>query len=263
MKIVFDLDYTLLDTVAFKKALVEATGVDEKEWKKAYDAAVESNRGLFEPSAFFAELTRRDLLTDDAATAARKRFDGVLATTDEYLYEEAKELVMALGKHDADVDLMTFGDASWQRAKVEHSGLARMFDDVLYAEKDKKEFIRGLGEGQDKVIVVNDNGKEMEEMAAAAPEHTYILKAGGPKAPPKDLRLPTAETIGELAGLLEKETGWELRREMDELRREIREGEKRLIEPGKDVRGEVRMGEETDEEGGERPPESRGGLSRR
>ncbi len=263
MKIVFDLDYTLLDTVAFKRALVEATGVDEKEWKKAYDAAVEGNRGLFEPSAFFAELTRRELLTDAAAEAARKSFDDVLATTEKYLYPEAKELVTALGRHEADVDLMTFGDASWQRAKVEHSGLAKMFDDVLYAEKDKKEFIRGLGEGQDKVIVVNDNGKEMEEMVEVAPEHTYILKAGGPKAPPKNLRLPTAETIGELVGILEKETGWELRREMDEIGREFREGEKRYVEPGKDVRGEVSMGDASDHEGKEPPPETRGGHLRR
>jgi FMN phosphatase YigB (HAD superfamily) len=262
MKIVFDLDYTLLDTVAFKKALVEATGVDEKEWKKAYDAAVEGNRGLFEPSAFFAELTGRELLTSDAATAARKRFDDVLATTEEYLYDEAKELVMALGKHDADIDLMTFGDASWQRAKVEHSGLARMFDDVLYAEKDKKEFIRALGEGQDKVIVVNDNGKEMEEMAAAAPEHTYILKSGGPKAPPKNLRLPAAETIGELVGILERETGWELRREMDEARREKKEGDRRVVEPGKEVRGEVEMGGDEPEDVKEPPSELRGSSRR-
>lgn len=246
MKIVFDLDYTLLDTVKFKEALVVAIGADAKVFDSVYKEAVERNKGLFDPGVLFATLKERGVLTDDAAGPARERFDDVLETTEDYLYDGAKELVAALGKHpEAEVDLMTFGAKDWQQAKVERSGLAKMFKNVLYAESDKKGFIRKLGEGHDEVYVVNDNGKEMEEMHEAAPEFNYILKTGGPKAPPKDLKLPSAETIGDLVDILEQETGWELRKEMDEISRERkREGERRVVAPGEDVRGEVSMGED-------------------
>ncbi|HSD12144.1 MAG TPA: HAD hydrolase-like protein [Patescibacteria group bacterium] len=252
MKIVFDLDYTLLDTVKFKEALVAATGVDEKAYEEAYADAVARNGGLFEPGVLFAELKGRGLLTEEGAADARARFDEVLTTTERYLYPHAKELVEALGKHEADIDLMTFGNADWQRAKVEHSGLARMFDAVLYAEKDKKEFVRGVGEGQDKVIIVNDNGKEMQEMMSAAPEYSYILKKG-PKAVPADLRLPTAQTIDELVVLLERETGWEIGKEMDEAMRENREG--KVLREGESAKGELDMGEPKE---GEDPSAYRG-----
>ena len=251
MKIVFDLDYTLLDTIAFKKALVDATGVDEKEWQSSYDEAVKANKGLFEPSAFFSELKQRKLLTDESEEASRRRFDDVLKTTEQYLYPQAKELLEALGKHEVEVDLMTFGQADWQRAKVEHSGLTRLFNKVLYVESDKKGFVKGLGEGQDKVLVVNDNGKEMDEMVEAAPEHTYVLKTGGPKAPPKDWKHLKAESIEDLAEVLEKQTGWELRREM----REAREGvEGKMVASGENVRVEIEMGDEESEEKSDVPP---------
>ncbi len=248
MKIVFDLDYTLLDTVKFKEALVAATGVDGAAYERAYADAVRRNGGLFDPGVLFEELRGRGLLAEGDAEAARARFDGVLRTTERYLYPEAKELLEALGRHEADIDLMTFGNAEWQRAKVEHSGLAGMFDAVLYAEKDKKEFVRGVGEGQDKVVIVNDNGKEMEEMMAAAPEYTYVLKKG-PKPVPAELALPTAETIGELVTILERETGWPIRREMDEASRELREG--KIVREGEGVKGVIDLDGPED---GEIPP---------
>ncbi|HTK04114.1 MAG TPA: HAD hydrolase-like protein [Candidatus Eisenbacteria bacterium] len=253
-KIVFDLDYTLLDTIAFKEALIAATGVPKEAWEETYKDTV-AKKGFFEPGAFFDELAGRNLLTDDVA-AAKDRFEGVLRTTEQYLYPEAKELVLALGRHkgEVEVDLMTFGEAKWQRSKVEHSGLGRMFQDVLYVETNKKEFVQGLGKGRDEVdevILVNDNGKEMEEMVEAAPEHTYIWKSGGPKAAPKDWKHLKAESIGDLARVLEKQTGFELRREM----REVREGiENMKVESGENVRVEIEMGD--DDESGESKVES-------
>lgn len=260
-KIVFDLDYTLLDTVKFKEALVVATGVDEKAYEAAYAAAVARNKGLFDPAVLFAELKERALLTGQDVAPARERFDAVLTTTEQYLYPQAKEMLESLRRHpEAKVELMTFGNAEWQKAKVEHSGLKDLFHDVLYAEKDKKEFVRNLREGDEKVVIVNDNGKEMEEMMNAAPEYAYIIKKG-PKAIPEDLRLPTAETIEALAALLERETGWELRGEMKELRRETKEWEARMVAPGEEVRGEVDMGGDEKEER-EPPREIHGGSAR-
>jgi hypothetical protein len=84
-----------------------------------------------------------------------------------------------------------------------------MFDEVLATEKKKVGLIRTLAEGGEPVIVVNDNGAEIKEMMAAAPEFKYILKRG-PKPVPEDLKLPEGKDIPEIAGILAAETGWEI-----------------------------------------------------
>lgn len=231
MKIVFDLDYTLLDTVKFKEALVAATGADVAKYEIAYADAVERGGGRFDPDILFDSLVENGALAAAESEAARERFGAVVRKTEDYLYPEAKEMLEALRKFDVAVDLLTFGNKKWQEEKVKHSGLAELFGAVHCTEQDKKEVITNLGKDQDKVIVVNDNGKEMEEMMEAAPEYRYVLKKG-PKPVSSELRLPTAESINDLVGILETETGFEIRKEMQEAR-EAREAqqEARRSEP--------------------------------
>jgi phosphoglycolate phosphatase-like HAD superfamily hydrolase len=233
MKIIFDLDYTLLDTVKFKVALAAAVslgGVMPKKFEAAYAEVVAKN-GMFDPDELFRSLDG-EFGAASSARAARDRFDHVLMSAEKYLYPGSRELLEALRAHEVVVDLLTFGNAKWQREKVCRSGLAGLFDGVIATEKEKSGIVRDIGRGETKVIVVNDSGREIQEMMAEAPEYVYILKKG-PKAVTDDLRIPTAATIDALAALLEKETGWELRREM----REAKEGESAGVEPGKRGRG--------------------------
>lgn len=218
MKLVFDLDYTLLDTAGFKTALkgaVAVYGPSGPAYDEAYASILKREGKVYDydPDAHLDALG----LKGKERARARAGIDDVLRETEKYLYPGAKELIEALGRHgEATLELMTLGNEKWQRAKVEHSGLMKMFDKVICTEKDKKGIIRGLGDGEGKVIIINDNGEEMAEMMAEAPGYAYILKKG-PKPAPDDLLLPTAESIEALAALLERETGWELRREMREI----------------------------------------------
>ena len=230
MKFLFDLDYTLLDTEKFKKALIAAIvfvgGPSVEDCESAFSVVTEK-MGMFDADSFFHEL-KDTFFSDQAAIEARVAFDRVLTETAQYLYPEAKELLEALRKHDgAVVDLMTFGNAAWQRAKVEHSGLAELFDETIYTEKDKGERLRDAGRGQDLVIVVNDNGEEIQRMIAVAPEYTYILKKGPKPVPAEVVFLPTASTMQELALQLGEQTGWDLLREIQEIR-ENQERESKL-----------------------------------
>lgn len=233
MKIVFDLDYTLLDTVKFKEALLAATGVGEKEYIAAYDEVVATNNGFFDPEKLFLEMHRRGSFVDgDTMEQAKERFTQVLMGTEKYLYPDAKELLEALAKHkEIVVELMTFGNKKWQQQKVDHSGLRALFNAVHCVDEEKKNVISRAGEGHDKVIVVNDNGKEMDEMHDAAPEYVYIFKKGPKPAPTKCGPL-AAETMLELAERLEAQTGVELRREMQEIR-EAREAKPEAPRPSK------------------------------
>jgi len=213
MKIVFDLDYTLLDTAKFKEALaraVTAQGVDRERYEDVYKAVVKRQGKVydFDPEALLEGL-KNDFADEAARDEARRGIAGVLARTEEFLYPGAVELLRELRRHGAELVLMTLGNEKWQRAKVENSGLAGMFDEVAATEKKKVESVRDLGRDGGKVIVVNDNGEELKEMMAAAPSYRYLLKRG-PKPVPGDLKLPEGKDIPELAGLLSAETGWEI-----------------------------------------------------
>ncbi len=213
MKFVFDLDYTLLDTVKFKEALADAVtscGVSRERYEETYQAIVRREGKVYDydPDVHLSAL--KDDLSDPAALAdARRRIAGVLASTEKYLYPGAAELLRELRKHGARLELLTLGNEKWQRAKVEHSGLARLFDVIMATEKEKKGIMAGLAEPGERVMVVNDNGAEIKEMMAQAPEYEYVLKRG-PKAVPAELQLPEAKDMKELAALISAETGWEI-----------------------------------------------------
>lgn len=213
MKIVFDLDYTLLDTAKFKEALAEAVtaqGVSRDRYEETYKAVVRREGKVYDydPDAHL-EALKDDFDGERAMNEARRGIAAVLAGTEKYLYPGAVELLRELRRQGAELVLMTLGNEKWQRAKVENSGLGGMFDEVLATEKKKVDTVREIGRAGDKIIIVNDNGEEMKEMMAAAPEYRYILKRG-PKHVPADLKLPESRDMNELAALLSAETGWEI-----------------------------------------------------
>lgn len=213
MHIVFDLDYTLLDTAALKNALADAVtahGPSREDYERTYRETVKREGKVYDydPDAHLDLLA--DAFPDEAARdAARRGMDGVLARSEEFLYPGVKELLTELRDHGAELTLLTLGNEKWQHAKVDRSGLRGLFDEVIATEKEKSGVISKIAGKDRRTIVVNDNGKELVEMQERAPELTYVLKRG-PKEVPKGLDLPEADTIAELADVLGKETGWEL-----------------------------------------------------
>ncbi len=212
MKIVFDLDYTLLDTAKFKEALADAVtscGVSRERYEAAYRTIVTREGKVYDydPDVHLAAL-KDDFADPSALAEARRRVAAVLTTTEKYLFPGAVELLRELRRNGAKLELLTLGNEKWQRAKIEHSGLPRYFDKVEATEKKKAGVMSGLAEPGEKVMIVNDNGFEIREMMAEAPGHEYVLMRG-PKPVPPDLKLPEVRDIGELAARISAETGWE------------------------------------------------------
>ncbi|MFA6603881.1 MAG: HAD family hydrolase [Patescibacteria group bacterium] len=213
MKIVFDLDYTLLDTAKFKEALAEAytsQGVSRERYEETYRAVVKREGKVYDyDPEVQLKMLGADLGGPEAVAEVRRRIGDVLASTEKYLYPGSRELLAELRRHGGKLALMTLGNEKWQRAKIEHSGLADLFDEVVATEDKKVGVVRSLAEGGEPVIVVNDNGAEMREMMAVAPEFKYVLKCG-PKSVPEDLKLPEGKDIAGVASALAAETGWEI-----------------------------------------------------
>jgi len=224
MKVVFDLDYTLLDTAKFKEAMAEAVtscGVPRDRYEEAYKAVVKREGKVYDydPEAHLEAL--RPWFPDEVAlTEARRRLDEVVAGADKYLFPGSVELLKELRQEGRETVLMTLGNEAWQKRKVDNSGLGALFDEVILTGKHKVGLMKGLAKPGEKVVIVNDNGEEMREMMREAPSYVYIMKKG-PKPKPADLKLPEADDLAELEellmkeGALSREAGRELKAEID------------------------------------------------
>ena len=233
MTIVFDLDYTLLDTVAFKEALKEAVtslGVSPDRYEETYKQIVkrEGKTYDYDPGVHI-EALREDLGDAGKMAEARAGIDRVLASTEQFLYPGAVEMVTKYKEAGARLVLLTLGNEAWQEAKSRHSGLSLLFDRVLAVGKDKTNVLRGLALEDDELIVVNDNGQEMKEMMAEIerwrreegekaegkrvrmPEMHFLLKSG-PKPSPADLELKALE-LDEVEKAIDKEMGLDIPKE--------------------------------------------------
>lgn len=208
MRIVFDLDYTLLDTTKFKEALADAItscGVSRQRYEETYSATVRRDGKTFD---YDPEIQLEALIPDfpslDARALAHLKIDDLLRHTERFLFPGAVELLRALRRAGNELILLTLGNESWQRAKVEHSGLAELFDKVVTTGKHKHAPLRDLVPEGERAIIVNDNGAETKELMAQMPWCEYIL-VRGPKGAPDDLHLPEVVSMSELTAHFQRE----------------------------------------------------------
>lgn len=173
--IIFDLDYTLLDTVAFKAAMA----ADGLEWEEGTVPPLEAAK--------------------HAAESWR------------YLFAGARELLEGLrALPDARLVLLTFGPRDWQLAKVEGTGLAGLFDQIIVTDAPKAGLLPQMASSDEGLtIVINDNCEEMQAMREVAPHCLFVVKRG-PKGVPDDIDMPVVDTIDEIVRVIEGETGWNI-----------------------------------------------------
>lgn len=150
MTIVFDLDYTLLDTVRFKEDL-----------------------------------------------AVAEQADHIVCRTGDYLFEGAVDMLEDLKRDGHDLHLLTLGDVTWQKKKVVSAGLEVYFSQVLYAPEDKMLMRDALESIDGLVVMVNDNGKEIDALQRALPE-VKMVAVRGPKPLPADSSIPVCKNLKEV-----------------------------------------------------------------
>ncbi|MBI2484039.1 HAD family hydrolase [Candidatus Uhrbacteria bacterium] len=152
--ICIDLDHTLLDTVRIREdvyAHSRSYGVSRMRAKEAYRAAVAQR---FTPSRYVSHLglPRRE------SRALLAEITALVRSSDRYVFSGVRTF-LSRARQFAPLYLVTHGDSSYQRVKLQQSGLAHYFSRVLVTPQITKEkMLRGLyAKSRGKILMIDDS----------------------------------------------------------------------------------------------------------
>ncbi|KPJ85061.1 hypothetical protein AMJ57_04525 [Parcubacteria bacterium SG8_24] len=203
MRVIFDLDYTLLDTARFKEALAgafAACGVDRGIFDDCYRQAIAEERGGYDYDPDRHIACAAPALTCPTGRL-RSLIDGVVDRTGDFLFPETRPALGRLRTAGAALILLTFGQEAWQRRKIEAAGLTGLFDEIHTVSRSKAEFMGHLDRTGGPTHVINDNPDEISEMRRIAPWVSYIL-VQGPRPVPAELSVPVVGSVGAAVDLV-------------------------------------------------------------
>jgi hypothetical protein len=72
--------------------------------------------------------------------------------------------------------LLTFGNKSWHKRKVENLKIKKYFDKIILVDKHKTSALKFLKNKKDKILVVNDKAKETKEVIKAIRADVFLIK---------------------------------------------------------------------------------------
>ncbi|MDO8444139.1 MAG: HAD family hydrolase [bacterium] len=171
-KMFLDFDGTLFDTNTLKKKLYNlcvGLGFSSDVITQSY--RLECADGLFSPDGLVRRLAKIKKI--DFQIAA----DGIKMLTSEsakYLFDDTIDFLTRLDRNKFEINLMTLGDLSFQRRKVENSGLSVYFDNIYYVGKNKWEIMDQYVEKDELFIFIDDREDTIYNVAQKYPSSVCL-----------------------------------------------------------------------------------------
>ena len=164
MIIIFDLDYTLLDTGRLHQKLAEI--FDQENYRADYQAHFK-NKGVNFDGEKYLEILKAEGRIDRAREKElRLKLDELAENTEEYLKAGAGAVLEQLKAEGNKLVLVTFGNEKWQKNKVKNLSIKKYFAEIVFEEREKgkSEFLKSLSESGEEILIINDNLSEAVEM---------------------------------------------------------------------------------------------------
>jgi len=164
MKIIFDLDYTLLDTAKFKEKMADI--FDKENFKADYEKYFKNEGINFDCDKYLAMLKAEGRIDGAREKELRSEVEKLISNIDNYLKPDAENVLKHFKAGGAELILITFGNKKWQKQKVKNLSIAKYFSNIIFEEKNKhrSEYLKLLSETDEEILIINDNISEAEEM---------------------------------------------------------------------------------------------------
>jgi len=164
MKVIFDLDYTLMDTVQLHSKLAEI--FDKENYREDYQFFFRSKGISFDGEKYLAILKELGRIDGAREKELKSKLAELMENMDDFLKPDAESVLKHFIKDGHELILITFGNKEWQEKKVKNLSIKKYFSEIIFEEEDKSksEYLRSLGEGNEKILIINDNLDEAVAM---------------------------------------------------------------------------------------------------
>jgi FMN phosphatase YigB (HAD superfamily) len=182
MKIIFDLDYTLLDTMRFNSAL--AGIFFQKDFLSDYKKYFKDRGINFNAEEYLIILKSEGKIDDQKEKTIKLSLEKFIGQVDNYLFKEATNIVRRLREDGAELILLTFGNKRWQEIKVSGLSIKKYFKQIIFEDTDKhqSEYLKLLRNIQEEILIVNDNARETRNMVEVIGARAKVFLVDGPSA---------------------------------------------------------------------------------
>jgi len=171
MIVVFDLDYTLLNTKKFKAGLAQALGITARNFAR-YEQNTKNlgkNYNLDEHLVF---------LEKNQDSNVQKKIKNFFKNLDQYLFPEAEPILKAYQKKGAQLILATFGNKDWQKRKIDNLKIKKYFNKIILTNENKSKALDFLKNSKAEVLIINDKAKESLEIQKVLGKGKIFLITG-------------------------------------------------------------------------------------
>jgi FMN phosphatase YigB (HAD superfamily) len=202
MIIIFDLDYTLLNTKKFKEDLPSVFFMASKEWADYYKKNFKNKKINYSFKKNIEYFRKRGLIKS-AREEKRivKRFNYFIKKINNYLFPEVESVLKNLKNKRNKLILLTFGDKEFHKLKVDNLKIKKYFDLIVYEDKNKSAS-RVLKKIKNKrTLLVNDNLKESEKIIRFLGKKVELFLIKGPYSGKKGKKIKTYKNISGLLKL--------------------------------------------------------------
>jgi hypothetical protein len=190
--LLLDFDHTLFDTDRFfwvdLKSAFARFGVPNDAWEKSYEAIWPLGYSL---AKHLDELERLGVIAgQDIRRTMLATLEADFSDLRPYLFPDVPAFLEAARQGGFDLILLSFGDPAWQSYKVRASGLAPLFQKIIYMVKQrgKGELLDDLSSSYAELCAIDNNPADLDSMKARHPNlQTHLIC----RVKPSDLEGPT------------------------------------------------------------------------
>ena len=190
--LLLDFDHTLFDTDRFfwvdLKSAFARFGVPNDAWEKSYEAIWPLGYSL---AKHLDELERLGVIAgQDIGRTMLATLEADFSDLRPYLFPDVPAFLEAARQGGFDLILLSFGDPAWQSYKVRASGLAPLFQKIVYTAKQggKGELLDDLSSSYAELCAIDNNPADLDSMKA---RHSKLQTHLICRVKPSDLEGPT------------------------------------------------------------------------